>query len=164
MLKVITYPDPVLRKKAEPVLEIDDSLVHFLGEMQETMYTEDGVGLAAPQVGVSKQIIIVDDGKGPIILINPEITETSPDHEALEEGCLSLPEIRVTVSRPASVTVKGLNEKGDPVTIEADGLLARILQHEIDHLNATLIIDYLSTLQLGLIKSKLKQLQKEQIT
>ena len=159
MLKVLTYPNPVLRKKAEPVLKIDDDLLHFIDEMQETMYTEDGVGLAAPQVGVSKQIIIVDDGKGPIILINPEIRITGPDHEPLEEGCLSLPGIHVTVSRPSNVTVKGLNEKGDSVTIEAEGLLARILQHEIDHLNAILIIDYLSTLQLGLIKSKLKQLQ-----
>lgn len=128
------------------------------------MYTEDGVGLAAPQVGVSKQIIVLDDGEGPINLINPEIVVKGSEKEALEEGCLSFPGIRATVSRPTTVKVKGLNEKGESVCYEAEGLLARILQHEIDHLNATLIIDYLSTLQRGLIKSKLKQLQKEQMT
>jgi peptide deformylase len=164
MLKVLTYPNPVLRIKAEPVSGIDEALLHFIDEMLETMYTEDGVGLAAPQVGVSKQIIVLDDGEGPIILINPKVVRTGSEEEPLEEGCLSLPGIRVTVSRPATVTVEGLNEKGESVTIEADGLLARILQHEIDHLNATLIIDHLSTLQLSLIKSKLKQLHNEQIT
>jgi peptide deformylase len=164
MLKVLTYPNPVLRIEAEPVSEIDDSLLRFIDVMLETMYSEDGVGLAAPQVGVSKQLIVLDHGEGPVILINPEIVGNGSDKEPLEEGCLSLPGIRVTVSRPVTVTVKGLNEKGESVTIEADGLLARILQHEIDHLNATLIIDHLSTLQLSLIKSKLKQLQNEQIT
>jgi peptide deformylase len=164
VLKVLTYPNPVLRIKAEPVSGIDEAILQFIDEMLETMYTEDGVGLAAPQVGVSKQIIVLDDGEGPIILINPKVVRTGSEEEPLEEGCLSLPGIRVTVSRPATVTVEGLNEKGESVTIEADGLLARILQHEIDHLNATLIIDHLSTLQLSLIKSKLKQLHNEQIT
>jgi len=160
MLKIVTYPDPFLRQMAEEVDTFDDSLHVLLDQMQEVMYHDDGVGLAAPQIGVSKRIIVLDDGNGLIHLMNPEIITSGSNEEVVEEGCLSLPGIIVPVSRPGEVVVKGLNESGDPVKYEADALLARILQHEIDHLNGILIIDHISSIQRSLIKNKLKQLEK----
>ncbi len=163
MMQIVTYPDPVLRETAEPVGQIDQKILDLLDQMQESMYEDEGVGLAAPQVGVSKRIIVVDGGEGLVNLINPEIISSNDETEGVEEGCLSLPGIRVTVSRPTEVTVTGMNEKGEPVRYEASDLMARIFQHEIDHLNGTLIIDHLSTLQRGLLKSKLRQLEKHTV-
>jgi peptide deformylase len=163
MMQIVTYPDPVLRETAEPVGRIDQKILDLLDQMQESMYADDGVGLAAPQVGVSKRIIVVDGGEGLVNLINPEIISSNDETEGVEEGCLSLPGIRVTVTRPTEVTVTGMNEKGESVRYEASDLMARIFQHEIDHLNGTLIIDHLSTLQRGLLKSKLRQLEKHTV-
>lgn len=156
---IVTYPDPILRRKSEEIEFVDDELSKFIERMQDIMYEKDGVGLAAPQIGVSKRIIVVDDGKGLINLINPIITGTNDQRESVEEGCLSLPGIRVSVNRPTFVKVEGLDINGNPVNYETDGLLARIFQHEIDHLNGILIIDYLSTIQRSLLKAKLKPLQ-----
>ena len=161
MLKVMTYPDPILRKKAEPVDEIDDSFRHLIDTMTEVMYEKDGVGLAANQVGILKRIIVVDAGEGPIKMINPEIVQQSEEMESFEEGCLSLPEIQIKVSRPTSVVVVGRDLQNQPVEYRAEGLLARVFQHEIDHLNGVLIIDRASSVQRSLLKSKLKRLEKQ---
>lgn len=160
MLSIVTYPDPLLRQMSEPVEAFDETLDELLDQMQDIMYHDDGVGLAAPQIGISKRVIVLDDGNGLINLINPFIAGSNNQSEAMEEGCLSLPGIRVPVGRPTEVVVEGVTESGKPVRYEADALLARILQHEIDHLNGVLIIDHLSTIQRSLIKSKLKKLEK----
>lgn len=160
MLDIVKYPDPLLRRNAEPVNEVDDSIREFVEDMTEAMYVYDGVGLAAPQVGRSVRIILVDAGDGLNVVINPEILEQSEEKESVEEGCLSLPDIQVEVSRSIKVTLEGLNEKGEKLHIEAEGLLARALQHEIDHLNGKLIIDHASSIQRALLKSKLRKLEK----
>ncbi len=132
--------DPILRKKAKIVEKIDDRVLTLLDDMRETMYDADGVGLAAPQVGVLKRVILVDVGEGLVELINPEIIETCGE-EIDEEGCLSLPGVNGEVARPEAVTVKGLNRKGEEIRIEAKNLFARALCHEIDHLNGVLFTD-----------------------
>jgi peptide deformylase len=117
--------------------------------------------LAANQVGVLKRIIVVDAGEGPIKIINPEIVQKSEEKASFEEGCLSLPDIRINLSRPISVVVAGRNLQNHSVEYRAEGLLARILQHEIDHLNGVLIVDRASSIQRSLLKSKLKRLEKQ---
>jgi len=160
MRTIVTYPDPVLRRKAEPVSDINEEILELIEDMTDAMYGDDGVGLAAPQVGESKRLIVVDAGEGLTVLINPEIIQKSGEEASLEEGCLSLPDIRVDVSRPSSVVVHGLNEKGKKIELEAEGLLARVFQHEIDHLNGVLIIDHASSVQRSLLKSRLRGLGK----
>ena len=161
MLEIHTYPDPVLRKKADDVETITDDYHQLIEEMAEAMYDDDGVGLAAPQIGVSKQVIVVDGGEGFMALFNPEIIKTGDDTDTVEEGCLSLPGIRVQVERPTQITLRVLNVKGETVQLEIEGLMARIFQHEIDHLNGILIIDRVSSINRSLLKSKLRKLEKE---
>ncbi|SDK42852.1 peptide deformylase [Natronincola ferrireducens] len=132
--------DPVLRKTAKVVEEIDKKIHVLIEDMIETMYDADGVGLAAPQIGILKRIIVIDIGEGPIELINPEIFEKTGE-QCDTEGCLSLPGRSGEVVRPRRVKVKGVNRQGKEVVIEATGLLARVLCHEIDHLNGILFID-----------------------
>jgi len=132
--------DPILRKKAKQVEKIDDRVKILLEDMKDTMYDADGVGLAAPQVGVLKRIILVDVGEGLLEMINPEIVETCGE-EIDEEGCLSLPGVNGEVPRPEAVTVKGLNPQGQEIVVEAKNLFARALCHEIDHLNGVLFTD-----------------------
>jgi peptide deformylase len=129
--------------------------------MTKVMYEKDGVGLAANQVGVLKRFIVVDAGDGPIKIINPEIVHQSEETASFEEGCLSLPDIQIKLNRPVSVLVKGRNLQNQPVEYRAEGLLARVFQHEIDHLNGVLIIDRASSIQRSLLKSKLKRLEKQ---
>ncbi|RKD34361.1 peptide deformylase [Thermohalobacter berrensis] len=132
--------DPILRKKSREVTKIDDRIKILLEDMLETMYKEEGVGLAAPQVGILRRVVVIDVGDGPIKLINPEIIEE--DGEKIdEEGCLSVPGESGKVKRPAMVKVKYLDENGEEQIIEGTGLLARALCHEIDHLNGILFID-----------------------
>ena len=164
MMKIVKYPNPVLRRKAKLISQIDDTIQQFTDEMIETMYIDEGVGLAAPQVGISKQLFVMDIGQGPKTLFNPEIIEKGEEVETLEEGCLSIPGVRVDVTRPSRIRVRGINEAGELEEIEAEGLLARVLQHEIDHLNGVLIIDHASPLQRTLLKSKLKKLEKQNIS
>ncbi len=161
MLEIVTYPDPVLRQKAETVGNIDDEIRSLMKGMAEVMYQDDGIGLAAPQVGVSQRVIVVDAGEGLVSLSNPEIIYEGEEKEQMEEGCLSLPGIRVDVLRVKKITVRGINENGETVKIDAEGLLARVFQHEIDHLNGILIIDHASPLHRTLLRSKLKKLEKE---
>lgn len=138
--EIIKEGDPVLRQVAQPVERVTKKLTALINDMAETMYAVDGVGLAAPQIGEPIRVIVADAGDGLIALVNPVITKT--DGEDIEvEGCLSIPGVTGYVKRYAQVQVQGLNEKGKPVKIQADGLLARILQHEIDHLDGILFID-----------------------
>jgi peptide deformylase len=132
--------DPVLRKKAKKVQAVDVLVLQLLDDMLETMYLAKGVGLAAPQVGISKRIIVCDAGEGPVKLINPRIMR-SEGNELMFEGCLSLPNLCGEVERAAKVLVKGLNPKGEVCKLEAEGMMARVLQHEIDHLDGKLFID-----------------------
>lgn len=134
------FGDDVLRKKCREVEEIDNRLLTLIEDMKETMYDADGVGLAAPQVGVLKKVFVIDIGEGPLVFINAEIVETSGS-QTDEEGCLSLPGETEEVMRPNYVKARALNEKGEEFVIEAEGLLARAILHEYDHLNGTLFID-----------------------
>jgi len=145
---ILTYPDAFLSTKAAPVARMDDNVRKLIDDMFETMYAASGVGLAAPQVGVGRRVIVVDVSPvekevPPMALVNPEIVARRGMIDGTE-GCLSVPGVEGVVARPEFVTVKGLNELGDPVKFEAGGLLARALQHEIDHLDGVLFIDRLS--------------------
>lgn len=138
--KVVLTGDPVLRRIAHPVKEVNDNIKKLLNNMAETMYHAKGVGLAAPQVGISKRVIVVDIGEGLYKLVNPEIVASSGIQDG-PEGCLSVPEVIGDVKRSEHVTVKALDENGEAVSIEASGFLARAFQHEIDHLNGILFTD-----------------------
>ncbi|MBN2618459.1 MAG: peptide deformylase [Spirochaetales bacterium] len=137
--------EAVLRKVAEPVTEFNQQLKDQIKEMIEFMINSNGVGLAAPQIGDSRRLLVVgfDDMK-PMAFINPEIIETSMDENVYEEGCLSVPGMYAKVTRPKRIKVQAWNERGRPFTIEADGMLATVLQHEIDHLNGVLFVDHLN--------------------
>ncbi len=145
VLPIRKFPDPVLKEKTKPVEKIDDEIHKLIKNMADTMYAAPGVGLAANQIGVLKRVMVVDvheHDKHLLVFINPEITWYSEETEEGEEGCLSVnPEIHVLVARSAKVHLKALNEEGKPVELEADGLLARALQHEVDHLNGMIILD-----------------------
>jgi len=145
MQQIVTYGDPVLEAKAEPVAEFDEALASFCAEMFVTLKRERGVGLAAPQVGISKRIFVTDaDDDKPRVFINPEILMTSPELVEYEEGCLSFPGIYFMVKRAAALRIQAFNEKGRPFTLEADGMLARVILHEYDHLDGKLFVDRVS--------------------
>jgi peptide deformylase len=137
---IVKYPDPVLREKAVPVTKISPNVLKLLDDMAETMYDAEGVGLAAPQVGISKRIFVVDCGTGIIECINPEIIERT-GQEVGPEGCLSIPGLTGDVLRSAKVKLKALNRHGEEFIVEAEGLLSRAFQHELDHLNGVLFVD-----------------------
>ena len=165
-LQLRYYGDPVLRKRAAPVQEITYEEVKLAEDMLNTLYfTEVGIGLAATQVGVLKRFLIVDireeeeDETGLFMLFNPEILN-SEGEDIVEEGCLSIPDLREDVKRPEKIVVKAIDLQNQSVEFEADGLLARVLQHEIDHLNGTLFIDRISGLKRQLLSDELKKLQK----
>ena len=165
VVKILLYPDPILRAKAKEIEDIDERVVRLAEDMAETMYVAPGVGLAAPQVGVSERLIVVDvrypEGEKELItLINPEILEVEGKVN-WEEGCLSLPGIKEQVARAERVLVRGydLNEKERQ--IEAEGLLAVALQHEIDHLDGILFIDRISRLKRGIIQRKIRKIMRE---
>jgi peptide deformylase len=149
--------DPVLREKAAPVPGVTEEIRTLIADMFDTMYAEEGVGLAAPQVGVGMRVIVVDpqdEKTTPFALINPEIVTASEDADRAEEGCLSLPGLKEIVERPVSVRVEGLDRDGAPTVLEAEGFLARILQHEIDHINGILFIDRVSALKRKMLLNK----------
>lgn len=160
ILEIKKYPDEVLKKKAETISEINGDLQKLIDNMIETMYNASGVGLAAPQVGVLKRLIVVDtsprqENQSLIVLINPEITDLEGEILS-EEGCLSLPGFTTRLKRKEKVIVKGLDRNGREIEIEATGLLARALQHEIDHLDGILLIDKISPLKRELFRKKFK--------
>jgi peptide deformylase len=164
VFEIRIFGDPVLRKTAKQVTVFNEELKRFAGEMVETMRDKDGVGLAATQVGKLIQLAVIDVTAGeqePIYLINPVLTYSSEEIVEQEEGCLSIPTIRLKVKRPGRVSVQAQDLCGKTVSIEqAEGLLARVLQHEIDHLNGIMFVDHVSLLQRKLISSKLKKLAK----
>ncbi len=152
-LKIRRFPDPILRKSAAKVSGVTSSLKKTLAEMAQTMYLTRGVGLAALQVGIDKQMAVIDIGDGLKKLINPVIVK-SQGSSVEEEGCLSVPNQTVKVKRAKKVTVNFLNEDGETNQIRAEGLLARVIQHEIDHLTGTLIVDYLNPIKRLILRTK----------
>ena len=164
---ILIHPDPRLKKRCDPVAEITDELHAIAADMLETMYDAPGIGLAGPQIGVMRRIIVMDCIKDseaprrPMVLINPEIVTASAEIETREEGCLSLPDQYADVTRPRAVTVRFEGEDGVRRTIEAEGLMARCLQHEIDHLDGVLFIDRVSSLRRNMILRRLAKAQKE---
>lgn len=162
ILPILVAPDPRLKTKAKPVEAVDDELRRLIDDMLETMYDAPGIGLAAPQVGVLKRLLVLDvagkdEPPAPMAFVNPEITWESDEMNVYEEGCLSIPSHYAEVERPAQVKVRYLDRDGNRQEILADGLLATCLQHEIDHLDGKLFIDYLSSLKRNMILRKLKK-------
>ena len=159
---ILHFPDERLRTKAQPVAEVDDSVRLLVSDMFETMYDAPGIGLAATQINVHQRIIVMDvseDRRAPLVLINPEIIKKAGDQMG-EEGCLSVPGVYEPVQRAARITVRTLDLEGKEQTIEADGLLAVCIQHEMDHLEGTLFVDYLSGLKRQRIRKKLHKQQR----
>ena len=158
-MEIRTYGDPSLRRPAEPVERIDDDIRAICARMVETMLRANGAGLAAPQIGVSKRIIVLDVDGDFHILVNPELVETSGEVEQISEGCLSVPGVDATVDRATRAVVEGTTLDGKIVRIEGEGLLARAIQHEMDHLNGNLFLDHLSPVRR---KSVLREYQRRQ--
>ena len=165
LLEIIIAPDPRLKKKAKPVERVDAATARLMDDMIETMYEAPGVGLAAPQVGVLKRIIVVDPAREeedprPLKMANPEIVWASPETKLHEEGCLSLPDEYEPVERPDRIKVRYLDEHNELRTIEADGLLAVVIQHEMDHLEGVLFVDHISALKRNIILRRLTKQKK----
>lgn len=158
--EIITYPDPVLRKQSEPVGTIDKDTDQLIEDMVETMYASRGIGLAAIQIGVLKRVIVVNVGEGLVVMLNPELLEQEGETQ-MEEGCLCLPGVMVDVKRSERIKLKGLDRTGQDIVIDAEGLLSRALQHEMDHLEGVLIIDKISKIKRELVTSKLRKEAKE---
>ncbi|MCG8072508.1 MAG: peptide deformylase [Candidatus Thiodiazotropha taylori] len=164
ILDILHFPDPRLRNKAKPVAQVDDSIRRLVDDMLETMYQAPGIGLAATQVNVAKRVVVIDlseEKNGPLCLINPEIIERD-GIEQMEEGCLSVPGIFETVSRADKIRFKALDRDGVPFEEEAEGLLAVCVQHELDHLDGKLFVDYLSSLKRQRIRKKLEKESRQQ--
>ena len=164
--KIVIEPDPILRKKSEMLESVDDELRVLLDDMLETMYAAPGIGLAAVQVGILKRLIVIDiskdkEKKSPLFLINPEIISLSKKTSVYEEGCLSLPGHFAEIERPAECQIKFIDYNGKEKKLKASGLLATCIQHEVDHLNGVLFIDYLSKLKKDMIIKKLVKQKKE---
>ncbi len=163
--KILTEPNPFLRQKSKKVDLVDDSIRSLMDDMLETMYAAPGIGLAAIQIGVPKRVIVIDlarenEKKNPLYFVNPEIITNSKTDASYEEGCLSVPGQFAEISRPDKCKVKFLNYQGEEKIFEADGLLATCIQHEIDHLEGILFIDYLSKLKKSMIMKKLSKHKK----
>ncbi len=163
---IIIEPDPILRKKSEKLEKVDDELRGLLDDMLETMYAAPGIGLAAVQVGILKRLIVIDiskdkEKKKPLFLINPEIISLSNQKSVYEEGCLSLPGHFAEIERPAECRIKFIDYDGKEKELKANGLLSTCIQHEVDHLNGVLFIDYLSKLKKDMIVKKLIKHKKE---
>ncbi|CAN2039221.1 peptide deformylase [Candidatus Magnetomoraceae bacterium gMMP-15] len=165
-LEIVTFPDPFLKQETKPITEIDESIQELINNMSETMYSAPGVGLAGPQIGSDKSIIIYDtdfeNGKKNLqVLINPEIISCEGKTISEKEGCLSVPDLRSNVKRYKAVQVKALDRNGKPLLIERDDFVSVILQHEIDHLHGVLFIDHLSALKREMYKRKIKKKKRK---
>lgn len=161
-LPIITLPDPLLRTHSAPIEQIDDATRRLIDDMLETMYAAPGIGLAAVQVAVPRRLLVLDvtdkeEPRNPIAMINPEILKLGEGTRIYEEGCLSLPDVLVDIERPASLTVRYLDREGRQQILEADGLLATAIQHEMDHLDGKLIIDFLSRLKRDMVVRRFKK-------
>lgn len=167
ILTILEFPDPRLRTVAEPVDKVTDDIRQLIGDMFETMYDAPGIGLAATQVNVHKRIVVMDiseDRSDPLVFINPEVTILDESTLPYDEGCLSVPGFYETVERPAKITVKALDKNGEPFILEPDGLLATCIQHELDHLDGKLFIDYVSPIKRQRIRKKLEKSQRQKVS
>ena len=164
--KILIEPDPILRKKCEPLDKVDDGVRNLMNDMLETMYAAPGIGLAAVQIGILKKLVVIDiskeeEKKNPLFFINPEIVYKSNQTSVYEEGCLSLPGQFAEIERPSECTLNYIDYDGKKKELKAKGLLATCIQHEVDHLNGILFIDYLSKLKKDMIIKKLVKHKKE---
>lgn len=165
ILNILHFPDPRLRNKALPVESVDDEIRQLAHDMLETMYEAPGIGLAATQVNILKRVIVIDisdDNSDPLILVNPELLKTEGERE-FQEGCLSVPEAYELVTRADTIRFKALDLDGKPFEMDAEGLLATCVQHEIDHLDGKLFVDYLTNLKRDRIRKKLEKHQKQKL-
>ncbi|MFA7438202.1 peptide deformylase [Castellaniella sp.] len=164
LLPILQYPDSRLHTVATPVQAVDARIRQLVRDMADTMYAAPGVGLAATQVDVHERVVVIDvseDGNDLHVLINPEITWKSDEQQTYEEGCLSVPGVYDEVQRAARIHVKALNERGEPFEFDADGLLAVCVQHELDHLQGKVFVEYLSLLKQNRIRTRLRKQQRE---
>jgi peptide deformylase len=164
LLPILCYPDPRLHTVAKPVQAVDARIRKLIEDMRETMYDAKGIGLAATQVDVHERLIVIDlseEHNQPLVLINPEIVWASSERQLSDEGCLSVPGIYDGVERPAAVRVSALDEQGNPRTVEAEGMLAVCIQHEMDHLMGKVFVEYLSPLKRNRIKTKMLKARRE---
>ncbi len=166
-LPIILFPDPILRDVSKPIERLDGDVERLIEDMFETMYGANGVGLAAPQIGISRRVLVLDPVRGeepaaPRCLINPEILESGSEMRVYEEGCLSMPEIFAEVERPASVLVRYLNREGNIVEERLTGHAATVAQHEIDHLNGVMFIDHISRLKRDMLIRKFRKARKDE--
>ena len=163
--KIIVEPDPILRKKCDPLEKVDNEIKKLMKDMLETMYDAPGIGLAAIQIGILKRLVVIDiskdEKKNPLFLVNPKIISQSKTTSVYEEGCLSLPGQFAEIERPSECLVKYIDLDGKEKELKADGLLATCIQHEVDHLNGILFIDYLSKLKKDMIIKRLVKHKKE---
>ncbi|TCT23791.1 peptide deformylase [Thiobaca trueperi] len=162
-LDILTFPDPRLRNKALPVTQVDADIRRLVDDMLETMYAAPGIGLAAPQVNISRRVVVIDTSEHkdtPLCLINPNIL-SAEGREQMDEGCLSVPGFFETVTRAEWIRIEALDRDGNPFTLDADGLLAVCIQHEIDHLDGKLFVDHISMLKRQRIKHKLLKDQRQ---
>jgi peptide deformylase len=165
ILPIITLPDPVLRKRAAAIERVDIELTRLMDDMLATMYDAPGIGLAAPQVGILRRLIVMDpardeEPKEPLVMVNPEIVVRGEEMRLHEEGCLSIPEITAEIERPARTRVRFIDRAGKPAEIELEGIWSTLVQHEIDHLNGVLFIDHLSRLKRDMIVKKLTKTKR----
>ncbi|WP_416407926.1 peptide deformylase [Agrobacterium rosae] len=156
---LIILPDPLLRQQSKPIEQVDAEITRLADDMLDTMYDAPGIGLAAIQIGVPRRMLVIDisredEDRKPVVFINPEILKVSDDVSTYEEGCLSIPDYYAEVERPAALTVGYIDREGKQQTVEADGLLATCLQHEMDHLNGVLFIDHISRLKRDMVIKK----------
>jgi peptide deformylase len=167
LLKILEFPDPRLRTIAEPVETVDDDIRKIIDDMFETMYDAPGIGLAATQVNIHKQIVVIDvseEGNEPLVLINPSFEVLTDETEQMQEGCLSVPGFYENVVRPERVKLNAIGRDGEPYELIADGLLAVCIQHELDHLNGKLFVDHISRLKRDRIRGKLEKKHKLEAT
>ncbi len=163
ILTILEFPDPRLRTQATPVAAVDDTIRRLVDDMLETMYDAKGIGLAATQVNVHQQVVVMDlseAGNEPMVFINPEVEVLDSATRECDEGCLSVPGFYETVSRPEHIRVRALDRNGEPFELEPEGLMAVCIQHELDHLKGKLFVDYLSPLKRQRIRTKLEKLHR----
>lgn len=164
LLKILEFPDPRLRTVAKPVTVVDDRIRQLTDDMLETMYAAPGIGLAATQVNVHERVLVMDiseEHNNPMVFINPEIEVLGPEEQEYQEGCLSVPGFFEEVNRPANIRITALDREGKAFEILPDGLLAVCVQHEIDHLDGKLFVDYISPMKRNRIRSKLEKQQRK---
>jgi peptide deformylase len=164
ILNILEFPDPRLRTVAEPVENVDDSIRTLIDDMFETMYAAPGIGLAASQINVHKQVVVMDiseEQNDPLVFINPSVEVLNDETLPYDEGCLSIPGFYETIDRPASIIVSALDRNGEAFTLEPDGLLATCIQHELDHLKGKLFVDYVSSMKRERIRKKLEKSHRQ---